>query len=296
MPESPKLEPRQAFGPLLREWRAARQVSQLDLALSAGASARHLSFVETGRAAPSRDFVLRLAEALDLPLRARNNLLIAAGYAPMFRESTLAEPPMAGVKIALDSILQQQEPYPALVLDLGWNVLMRNTASLRMRRAFIDDESSAAAGSAARNAMKLIFDPLLYRPYVAGWKETAEQILLRLRHEATTRNSLAGQLVEELLTYPGVPPINISAPAAPNDPLMTVTLVKGMLRIKYFSTISTFGTPQDITLQELRIKCFFPADPDTAAVFRHLAAEDPDGTGVKNCSPAIRSSRERRRA
>jgi transcriptional regulator with XRE-family HTH domain len=296
MPQPVKLEPRQTFGPLLREWRAARQVSQLDLALSAGASVRHLSFVETGRATPSRDFVLRLAEALDLPLRARNNLLIAAGYAPMFRESALAEPPMASIRTALDSILQQQEPYPALVLDLGWNVVMRNTASLRMRRAFIDDESSAAAGSAARNAMKLIFDPLLYRPYVVGWKETAEQILLRLRHEATTRNSPAGRLVDELLAYPGVPQINIAAPALPNEPLMTVTLVKGMLRIKYFSTISTFGTPQDITLQELRIKCFFPADPDTAAVFRCFAAEDPDGTGAKTCSSSTRSNRERRRA
>jgi hypothetical protein len=119
---------------------------------------------------------------------------------------------------------------------------------------------------------------------------------LRLRHEATTRNSPAGRLVDELLAYPGVPQINIAAPALPNEPLMTVTLVKGMLRIKYFSTISTFGTPQDITLQELRIKCFFPADPDTAAVFRCFAAEDPDGTGAKTCSSSTRSNRERRRA
>jgi len=144
--------------------------------------------------------------------------------------------------------------------------------------------------------MKLVFDPLLYRPYVVGWKETAEQILLRLRHEATTRNSPAGRLVEELLAYPGVASINISAPALPNEPLMMVTLVKGMLRIKYFSTISTFGTPQDITLQELRIKCFFPADPDTAAVFKRLAEQDPDGTGAKICSSPTRPSGERRRA
>jgi len=296
MPQPISRELRRAFGCVLREWRAARQVSQLDLALSAGASVRHLSFVETGRATPSRDFVLRLAEAMDLPLRARNDLLVAAGYAPMFRESTMAEPPMASVKTALDSILQQQEPYPALVLDRGWNVLMRNTASLRMRRAFIDDKNLAAAGPAAKNAMKLIFDPLLYRPYVVDWKTTAEQILLRLRHEATEKNSPAGQLVEELLAYPGVPPINIPAPAPPNEPLMTVTLVKGMLRIKYFSIISTFGTPQDITLQELRIKCFFPADPETAVVFKRLAAEDPDGIGAKICWSAARPSGAGRRA
>jgi hypothetical protein len=240
--------------------------------------------------------VLRLAEALDVPLRARNDLLRAAGYAPIFRESALAEPPMAAVKTALDSILEQQEPYPALVLDLGWNVLLRNIASLRLRHAFIDDKSAVAAGAAARNVMKLIFDPLLYRPYVLDWKDVADQILLRLRHEATAGDTPAAQLLDELLAYPGVPPVNVSTPAPPNEPLMTVTFVKGPLRIKYFSTISTFGTPQDITLQELRIKCFFPADPETAAVFRRLAADDPEGTGANLRSAIGRRGNERRHA
>jgi transcriptional regulator with XRE-family HTH domain len=280
MREPVTLGPTKGFGRLLREWRAVQQSSQLTLALAAETSVRHLSFVETGRAAPSRNLVLRLCEALDLPLRARNNLLGAAGYAPIFRETALAEPPMAGVKMALDSILRQQEPYPALVADSGWNIVMRNLAGLRMRQAFIDNDSYTAAGAAARNAMKFIFDPLLYRPYVVGWKDTAAQILLRLQHEANAKDAPAARLIDELLAYPGVPRPSFSAPAPPNEPLMIVTLVKGPLRIKYFSTISTFGTPQDITLQELRIKNFFPADEATAIIFRRLAAEDPDGTGT----------------
>lgn len=272
------------FGHLMRRWRAARQSSQLALALAAGTSVRHLSFVETGRATPSRNLVLRLGEALDLPLRARNDLLGAAGYATVFRETPLAEPPMAGVKTALDSILRQQEPYPALVLDRGWNILMRNAAALRLRWAFIDSQSFAAAGEAARNAMKMIFDPLLLRPYVVGWKDSAAQILLRLHHEATAGDSPAARLLDELMRYPGVSRQGLATPAPPNEPLMTVTLVKGALTIKYFSTIATFGTPQDITLQELRIKCFFPADAATAAVFQRLADEDPEwrGAGVSH--------------
>jgi len=265
-----------AFGRLLRQWRGARQVSQLDLALAAEVSPRHLSFVETGRAAPSRDMVLRLGETLDLPLRARNELLNAAGYAPIFNETALVEPVMDGVKTALAFILRQQEPYPALVVDRGWRIFDRNAAALRLRNAFLDPEKFAAAGAAARNAMKLIFDPLLYRPFVEDWEEIALQILLRLRHEAREGavGEPAAQLLRELMAYPGAPQPNFAAALPPNEPLMTVTLRKGDVRIKYFSTLSTFGTPQDITLQELRIKSFFPADAESAETFHRWAAEE----------------------
>jgi transcriptional regulator with XRE-family HTH domain len=275
-----------SFGRLLRQWRGAHQVSQLDLALAAEVSPRHLSFVETGRAAPSRDMVLRLSETLDLPLRARNDLLVAAGYAPIFRETALAEPVMDGVKTALDFILRQQEPYPALVVDRGWNIVGRNDAALRLRHALADPEKFAAAGSAARNAMKLIFDPLLYRPFVEDWEAIALQILLRVRHEA--RESAVGEpaarLLRELMAYPGAPQPAFAAALPPNEPLMTVTLRKGDLRIKYFSTLSTFGTPQDLTLQELRIKCFFPADEETSVHFHRWAADEHKAVAM--ASPA----------
>jgi transcriptional regulator with XRE-family HTH domain len=266
-----------AFGRLLRQWRGVCQVSQLDLAAAAQASPRHMSFLETGRATPSREMVLRLGEALDLSMRARNDLLVAAGYAPLFRETSFSEPPMEGVKTALDFILRQQEPYPALVVDQSWNIAGRNDAALRMRHAFLDDAKVASAGAAARNAMKLIFDPLLYRPFVVDWEAVAQQILLRLRHEARTGapGAPAALLLQELLEYPDVPRMSAGVTLPPNEPLMTVTLRRGDLRIKYFSTLCTFGTPQDITLQELRIKCFFPADAQSAETFRKRLAAAP---------------------
>jgi hypothetical protein len=220
--------------------------------------------------------VLRLADALDLPMRVRNDLLLAAGFAPAFRETALAEPVMEGVKTALDFILQQQEPFPALVVDRGWNIVARNDAAVRMRKAFLDEPKVAAAGSAARNAMKLFFDPLLYRPLIVDWEATAMQILLRLWHEtrSPTGGEEAAQLLRQLLEYSGVPQPDFGIPIPPNEPLMTVTLRRGPVQLKYFSTLSTFGTPHDITLQELRIKCFFPADEPSAALFRRLKVED----------------------
>ena len=154
---------------------------------------------------------------------------------------------MAGVKTALNFILRQQEPYPALVVDRGWNIVGRNDAALRLRRAFLDDAHYAAAGAAARNAMKLIFDPLLYRPFVVAWEGIARQILQRLRHEARadSHGETAARLLQELLDYPEVPRPGPEVALRPNEPLMTVTLRKGDLQVKYFSTLSTFGTPQD---------------------------------------------------
>lgn len=264
-----------AFGQLLRGWRAERQMSQLDLSLVADTSARHLSFIETGRASPSRTLVLRLGAVLDLPLRARNELLLAAGYAPVFRERPLSEPIMADARRALDHILRQQEPYPAIVVDRGWNILLRNEASRRMRRVLLDPESIERAGPTTENAMKMIFHPLLYRRWVVGWEELAPLLLLRLAHEAAAADGgHIADLVREIRSYPGVPaPALSDGPLPPNQPLLTVRLRKDDLRFDYFSTITTFGAPHDITLQELRIKCFFPADSESAATFHRLAAD-----------------------
>jgi len=264
-----------AFGRELRRWRCIRAMSQLDLATTVGTSPRHLSFVETGRSTPGRDLVLRLVEALDIPLRHRNGLLAAAGYASIFQDSALSAPAMEVVRTALDFVLAQQEPYPAIVARPDWTVIMANQAAVRWRRLFISDAEKDRAGPAAANAMKMFFDPLLFRPYVVNWERCARDILLRLRYEAASLGpeSPPARLVRELLTYPGVPQAAESEPGSlpPNEPLMTVHMAKGHTRLSYFSMLTTFGTPQDVLLEELRIKLFFPADADSAVLFQRLA-------------------------
>jgi transcriptional regulator with XRE-family HTH domain len=252
---------------MLRHFRKARQWSQLQMALAADASSRHVSFLESGRAQPSREMVLRLAEVLRVTLRDQNQLLQSAGFAAVFPETPLAKDPLGPHRLALESILSKQEPYPGLVADANWNIRMRNEPLGRMARAFIPPENFAAAGAAAGNAVKYLFDPLLWRPYIINWELTAMQMMQRLRDEG------AHELMGELLRYPGVPSglAASSGDAALRDPVMTIRLVKGNLRIHYFSILSTFGLPQDITLQELRIKLFFPADAETEAGFRQMA-------------------------
>lgn len=238
----------------------------MDLALGASSSTRHLSFLESGRANPSREMVLRLSEVLGLTLRDRNQLLQSAGFAGLFPETGLTADPLGPHRLALESILAKQEPYPGLVADPRWNIRMRNDALMRLARLFVSGENFMAAGAAAGNAVKYLFDPLLWRPYIVNWEIVAVQMFQRLRDEG------AHELMRELLAYPGVPS-GLSNPVADNtfrDPVMTVRLQKGDLQVNYFSMLSTFGLPQDITLQELRIKLFFPADEATAEVFRKV--------------------------
>jgi transcriptional regulator with XRE-family HTH domain len=267
-----------AFGKLLRQWRGRRALSQLDLATVTSTSPRHLSFVETGRAQPGRELVLRLAEALDMPLRARNAMLVAAGYAPVFRESDPATLPTDGVRRALEFALAQQEPYPAIVVEPDWTVVMANAAASRWRRCFVSDEQQDRVGANARNAMKMFFDRRLLRPFVVNWEQCARQILLRLRHEAMAGepDSPAARLLRDLLAYPGAPAADEldDGSLPPNEPLMTVHIAKADVRMSYFSMLTTFGTPHDALLQELRIKLFFPADDASAAWFRQLAEAD----------------------
>jgi transcriptional regulator with XRE-family HTH domain len=250
-------------GTLLRHWRAARRVSQLDLALDADVSSRHLSFVETGRSQPSREMVLRLAEALQVPLRERNSLLLAAGYAPVYRETDLGAPEMREARQAVEFILAQQEPYPAVVVDRHWNLLLANQATHRFLALFLPGPPAGPP-----NAMRLMFDPQGLRPFVENWEDVAAHLIERVHRDAAGAppNAPTRALLEELLAYPGVPtrwrtPQMDRAPS----PLLSIAYRKDDLRLSVFSTITTFGTPQDVTLQELRIECFFPADETTRA-------------------------------
>jgi transcriptional regulator with XRE-family HTH domain len=246
---------------LLRQWRAARHISQFDLALEAGVSARHLSYVETGRAQPGREMVLRLAEALQVPLRERNTLLLAAGYAPLYGETGLNTLEMAEARRALEIMLAQQEPYPAIVLDRHWNILFSNAATGRFLSLFPE-----CVLSAPLNGPRLIFHPQGLRPFVENWDDVAWRIIQRVHSEADSKpaDMETKDLLDELLNYPGVPsqwrmPYLDRAP----EPLLTVNYRLNDRTLRLFSTITTFGTPQDVTLQELRIECFFPADDTT---------------------------------
>jgi transcriptional regulator with XRE-family HTH domain len=246
-------------------------MSQLDLALEAEVSSRHLSFVETGRSRPSREMVLLLTEVLDIPPRARNDLLAAAGYAPVYRESPLDAPEMAQFRRALDFILLQQEPYPAIVLDRYWNVLLGNEGTNRFMGVFLEAEEAGALG--APNAMRLIFHPRALRPYIVNWEPTAAALIQWLHRDLLRSADPGAQLLlDELLAYPGVPhnwrTLDLDAPSAP---FLAIEMQKGGTRLSFFTTLTTLGTPYDITLHELRVESFFPADNATEATLRRLA-------------------------
>src|SRR5688572_19735101 len=196
----------QPFGALLRQWRMARKMSQLALALEADISARHLSFLETGRAQPSRDMLLLLATALDVPLRERNRWLMAAGYAPIYQETALTAPALRPVQQALEYVLKQQEPYPALVMDRQWNLLRSNQGAARLLQRFLEPAHLQAAGQL--NIMHLTFDPHGLRPWIVNWQEVAGHMLQRLQRDAVLGipDADLSRLLETVLAFPGTSP------------------------------------------------------------------------------------------
>lgn len=262
--------PASLFGRLLKQWREQRRLSQLALAVDAEVSSRHLSFIETGRARPSREMVLLLSRVLDVPPRGRNDLLTAAGYAPVYRETGLEAPEMADVRRALDFILRQQEPYPGLVIDGHWNILMTNAGAQRLMGRFLDAQAMAAVGGRP-NAMRLFYHPRGMRPYIVNWEATAAGLIQWLHRDLARGigDAETGRLLEELLSYPDVPQKwrILDLDAAP-VPFLAVELRKGDVDVKFFSTLTTLGVPYDITLHELRVECFFPADRDSETLLR----------------------------
>jgi transcriptional regulator with XRE-family HTH domain len=258
---------RRAFGVLLKEWRRVRRKSQLTVAFEAQVSPRHLSFVESGRSVPSREMVHTLAEALDVPLRERNALLVAAGYAPLYAERTLESPDLIHVRRALTRLLDHHEPYPAVVLDRQWNVLETNRAAPRLFAHFVD----IATLPQPRNLLRSMFDPAGLRPSIANWDEVAQTLVQRVFREAVAGvpDPRVLSLLEELRAYPGSP---APSPHAAELPVHPVQFRKGALRLSFFSMVTTVGAPTDITAQELRIEAFFPTDDATERFTRdHLA-------------------------
>lgn len=265
-----------AVGPLLRQWRTSRGLSQLALAEQAEVSTRHISYVENGRAQPSRQMVLVLASALDIPLRERNSLLTAAGFAPVYRETELAKPPMAHVRKALNFILDRQDPFPATVVNRGWDLVMTNGGAKRWLAAFPVDLD--ALGPVARNAMHLLFHPEGLRQYVVNWGEVSRVVMARLQREANddVLREDVGPLVEALHRYPDMPKRSSVISAADENRVLIPmhTRHKGN-ELRLFTTITSLGTPLDITAQELRIECYYPADDATEAWFHAAPSAAP---------------------
>ena len=257
-------------GDLLRDWRHRRRLSQLDLAVEAEVSARHLSFVETGRSTPSRELILHLADHLEVPLRERNNLLLAAGYAPVYRETALDDAAMTPVRDALDQLLAGHAPYPAVVVDQRWNLVSANAPANTVL-------TQGVARHLLRppvNTLRVSLHPEGLAPRIANLAEYSAHLITRLQRQAAVAGDPAlTALVDELRAYPGV-----GDPATTPEPV-ELLFVPLRLRVdggemRFFSTIATFGTALDITLAELAIESFFPADAETAAALQGSVTAD----------------------
>ena len=263
------------FGPMLRTWRRRRGASQLALALQSGVSQRHVSFLESGRARPSREMVVQLSSALDVPLRQRNAMLLAAGFAPAYRETSLAAPELAPVARAIDHMLRQQEPYPAVVIDRFWNLMRANNAATAFIGLLFEGALPAPAPGKAPNVLRWLLDPAALRPKIANWEEVARHLVSATYAEvlADGGEPQALAFIEEIMAYPDVP-ASFRRLRFEDRPLPVLTLdcMVGGKSLSVFTTIATLGTPQDVTLQEVRIESFFPADDRSDAVFRSLAA------------------------
>jgi len=256
------------FGEQLRWWRRRRGLSQLELAGAAGSSQRHLSFLESGRAAPSQQMVLSLAAALNVSLRQQNAFLQSAGYAAIWKEGKLGEPELAQADRALDYILGQQEPFPAFVVDRHWNLKRANRGAKRLV-AFI----LGAVPDGPVNLADALLSPEVMRPFVVNWKEVALHFIRGVQADALADGSPeSAALLKRLLSYEGLPELAHSAALeeAPR-PLLLMHLEKAGVRLNVFTTIATLGTPQDITVQEIRVENFFPMDEATAEFFRQPA-------------------------
>ncbi len=270
-PRAP-LPQRRHFGDHLRFWRQHRRLSQLDLAGEADISTRHLSFVETGRSVPSREMVLRLAERLDVPLRERNALLVSAGYAPMYRERPFDDPELAPAREAVMRILRSHEPYPAIAVDRHWNLLAGN-AMVPLMLAGVD----ADLLEGRPNVLRLSLHPRGLAPRIVNLGQWRRHLLERLRQQVhATGDATLDALYQELQAYP--------MPDAAGDTRLEGELLGVAMPFRYrtpagvlnlISTTTVFGTPVDITLQELALETFFPADAETAEALRLLAAGAP---------------------
>jgi transcriptional regulator with XRE-family HTH domain len=259
-----------AFPQLLRTWRHKRRMSQLELALSSGVSQRHVSFLESGRANPSRSMILQLSETLEVPLRDRNEWLTAAGFAPVFKTRDLDSPQMSQVMAAIHMMLKAHEPFPALALDRAWNICRTNTAFDTMIALF-GPKIWARVGATTPNLMQLLFHPNGLQPFITNWPVVGPLLWQRAKREAQT---LAGRdmlAILDTLTPLQDPHVLWADADTALMPILPISLQIGDLQASMFGIIATFGTAQDVTAEELRIETLFPADAHTEQLFRALS-------------------------
>jgi transcriptional regulator with XRE-family HTH domain len=261
----------QGFAANLRWWRRHRALSQLELAGRSEISQRHLSFLELGRASPSREMVMRLAAALDVPLRQHNALLISAGFAPVWRQTDLAAPELSEISTALDFMLAQQEPFPGVAVDRHWNLLRANSGAVRLVEFLV---GPLAPGTPVNLADALVAPDVL-RPHLLNWPNVVRYFIRSVEADAAADGTPeTAALLERLRGYDGVSEAVNTVPSEPAmAPVLPMHFRKGKTELRLFTTIATLGIPQDITLQELRVECFFPMDEATAAVLRGWVAK-----------------------
>jgi transcriptional regulator with XRE-family HTH domain len=260
------------FPLLLKTWRQKRRLSQLELALSSGVSQRHVSFLESGRARPSRSMILQLSETMEVPLRERNDWLTAAGFAPVFKARPLDHPQMNQVMSAVRMMLTNHEPFPAIAIDRAWNIRMAN-APFDTMSTMLGADLWQRVGGTQRNLMRLFFHPNGIKPFVTNWTAIAPLLWHRAQREA---EALGGQEMKQVLTelgrYQDANTLRVPEDAA-LVPVLPLEIAKDGVQISLFTVIATFGTAQDVTADELRIESLFPADAATEQLFR--AASTP---------------------
>ncbi|HXD13699.1 MAG TPA: helix-turn-helix transcriptional regulator [Xanthobacteraceae bacterium] len=259
---------RTPVGSLLREWRQRRRLSQLELACDAGISTRHLSFVETGRAQPSRDMLLHLSEQLEVPVRERNVLLVAAGYAPIFPERPLADPALAAARAAIDLVLDRQKPYPAFALDRHWRIVASNAALPQLYDGIAPELMQPPV-----NAMRLSLHPRGLAPRIANLGEWRAHLLYRLRREVElTADPVLIELLQEVGGYPMRSHQPLQIKGIEHDIAVPFRIKTNEGVLSFFSMTTVFGTPVDVMLSELALELFFPADDETAAAVKRMTA------------------------
>ena len=261
-----------SVGNMLRDWRKTKGISQLQLACEAQVSARHISFVETGRSQPSREMLLLLSTVLDIPLRERNTLLLLAGYAPAYRTSELDDPQLEHVRNTLRLIIDKHEPYAALVMDDAWDLIMVNDSATRLREAMCQDVE-ALLKDGPPNLLRLLFHPLGVRQSIVNWEDVARSTLIRVhRQQQINASQRLTKVIEQVLAYPGVPKNFYSPSPQTILPVMIPICFRlGEYQIDLFSTVTTLGSALDVTLQDLHIEVFYPANEHSEKLLSRLA-------------------------
>jgi transcriptional regulator with XRE-family HTH domain len=256
------------FGQLIRDWRKSRGFSQMELGLQANISSKHISFLETGRAEPSREMIVKLSMSLDIPLSERNVLMTAAGFTEAYTRRDIEQPEMQPVRDALNILLSNHEPYPAVVFDWNWNILMANRSQQYLSQTLVSLQPNFPQTG---NILEMLCDPNGFKPFIENWHQIIPVILQRLHKEKIFFQDRRSELIERLMQYPEVADCwRMLDTRQTAQPMVDVCIKVGDLRLKLFSTLASFGTAIDVTMQELTIEQYFPSDKVTKDFFQNL--------------------------